>query len=224
MHAGETGHDSVMQMLRAAIGEPPLRYPPLPWAIKNDDDVPARLLERDCNNLIETSSDGQTPLSLATRMGRDTIVQRLLRCPYTDPDSRCMVGRTPLSWAAGNGHTTTVQILLEREVNLNSRSLSGLTPLLWAVRGGHENVTRLLLRQDGISVDMPDNLYGVTPLISAVQYGHEPIVRLLLDNGANIHWKNRRGRTPLAISTFMGFEVITQILESKIVILENPPT
>ena len=75
---------------------------------------------------------------------------------------------------------------------------------------------RLLLEQHGVEVDIEDVEFHQSPLSRAAAKGHEAVVRLLLENGANVETKSVNGMTALDHASFMGHEVVVQLLKSKI--------
>lgn len=76
----------------------------------------------------------------------------------------------------------------------------GRSALSWAcARGDRNKIERLMLR--GADPDLADG-EGRTPLHNLANSSNERSLSLLLENGGNVHAKNRRGGTPLHDFTF----------------------
>jgi len=156
---------------------------------------------------------GQTPLSLAAKIGHKAVVRLLLERDDVEKDSKDGYGQTPLSFAAKNGHETVFRLLLERDdVEKNSKDSDGRTPLSLAAKNGHEAVVRLLLERDDVEKDSKDS-EGQTPLFYAAFEGHETVFRLLLEcDDVKKDSKNNYGQTPLSLAALAGHETMVRLL------------
>ena len=155
----------------------------------------------------------QTPLSLAAKHGRETVVQLLLATGQVNVNSEDKDGWTPLLYAAANGHETVVQMLLVTgQVNINLKDKDGWTPLSYAAANGHKTVVRLLLMTGKVNVNLKDK-DGWTPLLYAAKSGHYNIVFLLLETGqVNVNSEDKDGRTALSYAAVNGHDIVVEVL------------
>ena len=98
------------------------------------------------------SSQRQTPLMLASRLGHYKAVESLIKC-QAKIEMRDRLGRTALMHAALNGHYPTVAMLLNKGANANASDLSDNTALHYAAAYGWYHVVQLLL-QGGATPDV----------------------------------------------------------------------
>ncbi|KAK7476655.1 hypothetical protein BaRGS_00032130, partial [Batillaria attramentaria] len=116
--------------------------------------------KKSCTEILKYSPDlhakdqhGMTPLHLAARDGRPTVVQLLLdkgamvvseEVPKGTDENRMKDkdGRTALHLAASNGHTNCCTLLLKQ---CNWTDKKEMTPLHLAAQNGHPDVVQLLL-------------------------------------------------------------------------------
>lgn len=106
--------------------------------------VVATLLENDAAPDFVTLY-GETPLDLAAKFGRSSVVQLLV---YAFPDSVFYGQVSPLHLAARNGHKSVCEFLLDMNyVDINARSLDGSTPLHESIISGHLAISRALIEQ-----------------------------------------------------------------------------
>ncbi len=183
--AAQMGHEAVIQLL----------------FLKKDPDVEVR------------DFDLMTPLSLAAREGRNTVVPLLLE-KGAKLESRDKESKTPLAWAACRGHNTIVRLLLEKGADLESLDIDLRTPLALAADGGHQNVVSSLL-QSGANLKTRDKR-SMTPLLLAVRsWGREGLVRLLLDNGADPKVRDDTGKSPLDYARERNNSAVAKLLEKR---------
>ncbi len=91
--------------------------------------------------LNNRNRNGESALSIAAYLGRETYVRRLV-------ESGAQVnffGWSPLSYAAFNGHTAIAGYLLKHGAEVDGRTENGSTALFFAARFGHADTVRLLL-------------------------------------------------------------------------------
>ena len=139
-----------------------------------------------------------TLLHAASLGGHIKIVELLLG-HFVNVDVRNANNRTPLHLAAGQGFVEVARKLVECNADINTVDDSGQTPLYLSVAAGYEDgnldVTGFLL-DHGADVDARDN-EDSTLLHAASSAGSVKTAELLLKYGANIHGRNKKGRTPL---------------------------
>lgn len=140
----------------------------------------------------ERSTDGRTPLMLASGAGKTDVVVALLRAG-ADMDARArgteqQEGMTALMAAAVNGHTPVVQLLVDRGANIHLRSRAGFTALLLAASRGHLGAVDVLLEK-GASVPL-------STVQVAQRNGHAAVAARLLE--ATRHPRAFASRRPAA--------------------------
>ena len=99
--------------------------------------------------------DGNTPLHLAAKNGRQRVVEFLLRGGADLLDELNEHNQTPLHLAAKLGrHEIVAHLLRQGGIKINLQDDGGNTPLHLAARGGHTEVVRLLLNKTGIDTEI----------------------------------------------------------------------
>ncbi|KAF2740308.1 hypothetical protein EJ04DRAFT_548375 [Polyplosphaeria fusca] len=113
--------------------------------------------------------------------------------------------------AAKCGDTTVVHTLIEIGVPFDRRNIRGETPLWQAAQCGHKGVVQLLLGTKAVDVNVRSNA-GRTPIFWASANGHAEIVGLLLGDGAEQHYTDEGGRSPLCVARSYGQSKVVDIL------------
>lgn len=152
----------------------------------------ARLLEMGVNTDALDGSEG-TSLGSAALAGHEEIV-RLLLDRGAEIDARDGLGYTALHWAVSKGHTEIVRFLLERGADPNLRQNHGWNAIDLALHWEDGVGLLELVLQHGAD---PNDL-GPSDDPALIQaLGNAEQTRLLLKYGANIHVKDRKGRSAL---------------------------
>nr|XP_032810059.1 dynein heavy chain 12, axonemal-like isoform X2 [Petromyzon marinus] len=131
----------------------------------------------------QTTSDGDTALSLAIKGGHTEIVRLMLERGF-DANEPCGNEETPLYAAVKRGSLPAAELLLRYGANVNHGHHNRWTALHEAARLGRRDFAALLLRNRAY-VDQK-TAFGFTALAIAAQHGHADVLRLLLDRGANV--------------------------------------
>ncbi|XP_048465114.1 ankyrin-1-like [Rhincodon typus] len=130
------------------------------------------------------AQDDQTPLHIASRLGKADIVQQLLQ-HGASPDAATTSGYTPLHISAREGHEDVASVLLEQGASLSVNTKKGFTPLHVAAKYGRMEVANLLLQKS--ASPNASGKSGLTPLHVAAHYDNQKVALLLLDQGASPH-------------------------------------
>ncbi len=136
------------------------------------------------------NSNGETPLMLAAKLGRDDLVKLLIDlgadCSIKDNEEN-----TLLMSALEYGQESTAKILLAKFPNMNEKNLTGTTPLMLAAENGMTDIARQFIKS-GAAVNAKDK-GGRTALFYAAGAGRTEMETLLLKSGANGNLKDNDG-------------------------------
>lgn len=141
------------------------------------------------------ADDGSTPLFLAARWGRSTIVEALASHKANLHTGLYRESTSPLIRAVINGHAKTVQVLLQYRVDVHQKLINGQSPIGLAASKGHTEVIKVLLEYRA-DIEASHGFLG-TPLIMAVKNGRIAVVEMLLDRRAKIEATYPLGMRPL---------------------------
>ncbi|KAH6889253.1 ankyrin repeat-containing domain protein [Thelonectria olida] len=107
-------------------------------------------------------------------------------------------GNSPLHLAVSNNHEAIVRLLLERGVNPEVTNIQGWKPLAIAARNGPSLLPTVeLLLQYGADVGSINRRLNESALHVCAETGFCEMARILLDHGAQVDFRDLRGRTPL---------------------------
>ncbi|XP_069687001.1 tyrosine-protein kinase Shark [Periplaneta americana] len=140
--------------------------------------VVSELLKCGYRSLEAKNQEGQTAVHLASRLGKDDILKKLIESG-ANINCRDTAGYTPLHYACQSNLPSTVRILVQIGfANIQVRnSDTGLVPLHEAASRGHKEVIRVLL-----SLNAPANprtIANDTPADLAKRNGHHDCARML---------------------------------------------
>ncbi|VUC33685.1 unnamed protein product [Clonostachys rosea] len=149
-------------------------------AIFSNNYIRVRALIKQGADLTAVGIAGDTPLMLASRKGRDSIVKLLLEAGV-NPDTD--VG-FPLSAACSNNQLEATKLLLEAGANINrAHPLTG-TPLMYAALNNYRDLVLFLL-QNGADINAT-NANGRTALHQAASMGLVAMASCLVQHGADL--------------------------------------
>lgn len=142
--------------------------------------VVSELLKCQYRNLDAKNEDGQTAVHVASRLGQDDILKKLIES-NADINCRDIAGYTPLHYACRNNKASTARILVDMGgANIQIRHTeTGHVPLHEAASNGHVDVVTVLL-----SLNAPANPRTVndeTPADLAQLNGFIHCARMLRD-------------------------------------------
>ena len=190
-----------------------MRYTPLHSAVQGDPET-ARLLIENGAKIHVVNRYAETPFQIAARSGKPETVRLLL-----SKDAKLIKvvdwrKRTALHWACGWGNADCVKLLLDHGSNIKAGDNKGNNALHKSVNlgtsGSCQRTTEILLKHAAnVDVDMDNrdsivnavNKKGWTALHSAVVYGNMSLVEMLLKFGFAIDATNKKGETPLHLTT-----------------------
>lgn len=147
-----------------------------------------------------------TALFAAAQQGHASVARVLLQRGARQ-DLPAEEGWTPLMWASWSGSEPVVRLLLEHGAELDRKNEAGYTALMVAAYEGHVGVVKLLL---DAGADFASGERWA--FMAAVAGGHLEMVRLFLSRGANVHFRDSDGDTPLSLSIQYGHPDIEELL------------
>ena len=126
------------------------------------------------------TTDGVTPLIIASNGGHDVIVRELLRKGADPNQAKTDTGSTPLFVASQKGHVDVVrELLMDKRVNINqSRTDIKFTPFMVASSNGQLGVVKLFLRCSETDVSYVGD-GNRNALSVAKQFGHKDVVEAI---------------------------------------------
>ena len=135
--------------------------------------------------IAAVSSDGWTPLHLASFFGKADAARLLLnKGASVSARSTNDMRNTALHAAAAGGHSEIVKILLDHGADANARQNSGWAPLhAAALNGDLESARALVAAGADLSVRADNNQ---RPLDLALTKAHQSMVDFLESNGATL--------------------------------------
>eukprot|EP01130_Rhizamoeba_saxonica_P009009 TRINITY_DN3655_c0_g3_i1.p1 TRINITY_DN3655_c0_g3~~TRINITY_DN3655_c0_g3_i1.p1 ORF type:complete len:693 (-),score=87.62 TRINITY_DN3655_c0_g3_i1:24-1979(-) len=105
-------------------------------------------------------------------------------------------GETPLHIASMHNNTSIFEMLLRNGADVYSQCNKGENCLHRAIANGCDKIARILIvNRYYLDLYLPDNL-GYTPMHYACLQGSLEIVKLLVENGSNISYLTKYGKTP----------------------------
>jgi ankyrin repeat protein len=180
-------------------------------AVKDENlKVAAALLETDPNIINAVTSDGDTPLHIASK-GKSGAMVRFLLTKGADVNAVNASGYTPLHYATefSSSNTASMKELLGRGADVNAiNTTTGYTPLHYASSSAANKANMKLLIDRRANVNAVD-LSGNTPLHVASSTANLANMKLLIAEGASIDATDHLGRTPLFIVVSSGAMTVT---------------
>ncbi len=144
-----------------------------------------RQIDRDPSLLESHSSDGWTPLHLASFFGHAELATALLdRGADVNARSANAMKNTALHAAAAGGQIELMRLLLARGADANASQHGGWTALHSAAQSGSREMVELLLAHGAFINARADNNQAALDL--ALGKGHHDVARLLEELGARL--------------------------------------
>ncbi|XP_035379515.1 ankyrin repeat and SOCS box protein 15 [Electrophorus electricus] len=145
-------------------------------------------------SLDEETSDGETPLTLATQAGLVEIVRTLLE-HGASPHRTNRKNESPLLLAVRTDAYDIALALLTRGALVNQVCLKKWTVMHEAAKVGCIDILKLLLEHGG-QVSETDQ-YGVTPMGIAAEYAQVEVLDILIHNGGDVNAQAPNGDSVL---------------------------
>lgn len=154
---------------------------------------------------------GGTALMYSATAG-DLEGVKLMLARGANVNARAANGWTALTLAAARGFPEVVAVLLASGGDPNVQDIYGWTPLMRAVQQMRPGVVRVLVTSKRVALDA-QNENGLTALHLAAGDGLKEIALMLVERGADIHVRDRAGRTPAAVAAAEGHPEIAKIID-----------
>ncbi|KAG8005750.1 Ankyrin repeat domain-containing protein 16 [Nibea albiflora] len=140
----------------------------------------------------------RTPLHTAAMHGCEEVIKILLeRCGYTS-DSADSCGVTPFMDAVRNGHISAARLLLEKhQASPTAADRVGAQPVHQVAVTGQDKALRFLVRDLNVDVNQRASDMQLTALHYAAKEGHTSTIKTLLELGADLHVRDKKGRSAL---------------------------
>ncbi|KAJ5346977.1 uncharacterized protein N7506_000230 [Penicillium brevicompactum] len=151
-----------------------------------------------------------------SRSDNKTIIRTLVK-HGAELDSKNYSEETPLLQAISRGAIKQAQVLLDCGASITPRDANGETVLHLAAssRSWCPNLMSRLVG-NGADVNCAGGEDGETPIFCAIRNSHDrkgiECVQMLIFLGADIHFRNSYGLTPLSLAAQMGSVELTKLL------------
>ena len=108
-------------------------------------------------NVNSATPEGVTPLFIASLIGHEDIVRRLIKNgadvnakikkTFKFEDQTIYEGRTSLMMALNKKHTDIAEILIQQGADVNAADVNGATPLFIAAALNDEGIVKILIKR-----------------------------------------------------------------------------
>jgi ankyrin repeat protein/L-ascorbate metabolism protein UlaG (beta-lactamase superfamily) len=164
-------------------------------AIQNGEYEKVEHLIQNNPGWVDSTSNGYSPLILASYFGKDTIVELLIKngadMYKVDPN----VGATPLHFATNQNNQSVVNVLISNGMDLNVKDKNKKTALIYAIENNKKEMVELLLKNNA---KLPEEKEIIDQVLhSDVLHGFQDIADNLKKNGASLSSIDKNGRSLL---------------------------
>lgn len=147
-------------------------------------DIVSQLLDKNPEFLNSFSSDGFTPLGLASFFGHLSLVKLLLdkgANPNIASNNQFKVA--PIHSACAISHFDITELLIRFGADVNAKQMQGVTPLHSAAHNGQTKLSKLLIDNGADINAVMDN--GQTPLFMANETNFQETAELIIKHGGH---------------------------------------
>ncbi|XP_032431965.1 receptor-interacting serine/threonine-protein kinase 4 [Xiphophorus hellerii] len=166
-------------------------------------------------NVDSQTTDGRTPLHLASQRGQYRVARILIELG-ADVRVTSSEQNTALHVAAETGHTSTSRLLIKHQADVNIQNAQGLTPLHLASQQGHLATVKMLIAE-GADPYLSDRAQRI-PCHLAAENGHSEVLKELIlhcPDGGGL--SDQQGLSPLHLAVQGGHSnVITMLLPPQV--------
>jgi ankyrin repeat protein len=156
-----------------------------------------------------------TPFMKACEMGQVGVARLLLQHQGEQVlEETNSQGRGAVHYAVQEGHEELLHFLLSQGAPANNREDSdGRTPLMVGAEVGEVGAVKMLLQHLGSKVLEETDERGQTALHLAAKNGMEEVVGFLLSQGADVHSKDKDGKTVLMSACWRDLSTVKLLLK-----------
>lgn len=169
-------------------------------------------------DLNHLDSEERTPLHLASALGLEEIVTRLIQAK-ANVDAQDNKGWTPLHHAIHSGHVKVVQILINNGANIHMVNNRRDAPIHFASEEKEKDkdpeILSYLLENTDADVNAL-NYFCTTPIHCAVSARNVKAARLLIKKGANTKCTDQWGYTPILRAEQNGYEDMVSCIKEAV--------
>lgn len=147
-----------------------------------DTEIVSQLLDKNSEFLNSFSSDGFTPLGLASFFGHLSLVKLLLdkgANPNIASNNQFKVA--PIHSACAISHFDITELLIRHRADVNAKQMQGVTPLHSAAHNGQTKLSKLLI-DNGADINAKMDS-GQTPLFMANEKNFQETAELIIKYG-----------------------------------------
>ena len=181
----------------------------------------ARLLLMHNANPDLKNANGDTPLMIACKMGKENFIKLLIKF-NSNTNEKNNFGETALHMALLNGNIEIIKLLVNEKTNLALLTDSNRSLAHYAVKSGKISILKYIIERTNSSINEIDGL-GNTLLHYACQINNFDIVEFLVNMGACVHIRNKQGETPLFLAVrYSTLNIVDYLIqEGAIVDIKN---
>ena len=188
---------------------------PLHWATfakPNQEIIELLLMRGALPNSVDIN--GHSILHFATYFRSDKIVERILKCPLIEVDSKDKSTKmSPLHLTALFNLESIAQMLIEKKANVNAEDYNRETPLEYAASTDAYEVAELLLKNGATARCKRWKLRS--PLHIAAAHNAKRVAELLISKGADVRAIDDLELTPLHYAHFRNHKEFVKFLQPK---------
>lgn len=172
-------------------------------------------------SIEEENSDGDHPLHLAVKLGKEDIARLLIDIGANANAKNPHYLYNPLHLAAKYKSITIFKLLVDAGADLNIKDMEGNTPLHTAAESRSEEITKFLLETEAVDTSAK-NFFGESAVHLAVKSNSLNVLNLLLAAGTDASTPDYFGNTPvhLAIES-KNEDILTALLKVSVEVNEK---